>query len=348
MEAAHKPASKASVLTLTMGLFLLALLLLAALKVGAVNLSWTEFWQLASGSQGRETNAAHASIVLELRLPRALMALIVGAVLALSGLVLQGLLRNPLASPSLLGISSGGALGATSMILASHVFQWAHAGLVPAAAFIGCLLSSYWMLSLAQVEGRTDTGLLILGGVAINSLVGAAIGLFTFFADDAALRSITFWSLGSVAGSNWEQVAIVGLSSLPALIFLPFLGKSLNALMLGEREAEFLGLPVERLKITALWVLSLALGAAVAYTGVIGFVGLVVPHLLRLCLGADHRQLLAASSVYGACLLLAADLLARTVAAPLELPLGVVTGAIGSPYLLYLLRRYKKQQVRLG
>ncbi len=343
MEAARKNMSRR---VLCLGLLMLASLLVASLKIGAVSLSWSDLWQLVAAPEGIAANPTHDSIVFQLRLPRALLALIVGAVLALSGLVLQGLLRNPLASPSLLGISSGGALGATGMILGSHFFPWAHAGLVPAAAFVGCLLASFWMLSLAQVEGRTDTALLILGGVAINSLVGAAIGLFTFFADDAALRSITFWSLGSVAGASWEQVAIVGLCSLPALLFLSFLGNALNALLLGEREAEFLGLSVERLKLTAFWFLSLALGAGVAYSGVIGFVGLVVPHLLRLWLGADHRQLLVASSVYGACLLLAADLIARTIAAPLELPLGVVTGAIGSPYLIYLLRRDKKLRLR--
>lgn len=329
--------------SLSLGLLALAGLFISSLKGGAVSVSWWDLWQLLTQEY---PSSPEAAIVSQLRLPRTLMAMVVGAVLALSGLVLQGVLRNPLASPSLLGISSGGALGATSMIVASQALPWAHAGLVPLAAFLACLVSSFWMLSLARVDRRTDTGLLILGGVAINSLVGAAIGLFSFFADDAQLRSITFWSLGSVAGANWEQVLIVSLFSLPALLVLPWLGPALNALLLGEREAQFLGVPVENLKRTILWLVSLALGAAVAYTGVIGFVGLVVPHLLRLALGSDHRPLLPQSCIYGACLLLASDLLARTLAAPLELPIGVVTGAIGSPYLLYLLRRAKQGGLR--
>jgi len=328
-------ASARYVWTLGPGIFLARRLGRTSIKMGAVSIPWSHFAKL---------NDAEAVIIRDLRLPRAALAFLVGGILALSGVCLQGLLRNPLASPSLLGITSGAALFASLMIIAQQAFlrflnpAWAES-LVAVGAFVGCLLTSLWLYRLSQTSGHTNTALLLLAGVAITSLAGAGTGFITFLADDAQLRSITFWNMGTLGAATWSQVLWVAVFSLPALFVLPMMGKTLNAMLLGEHEAQFLGFPVEQQKRLILICVCLAVGASVAFTGVIGFVGLVVPHLLRLWLGADHQKLLFSSLLFGGCLLLASDLIARTIAAPLELPLGVVTAAIGSPYFLLLLQR---------
>jgi iron complex transport system permease protein len=321
--------------TLSAGILLALMLGMTSIKVGAVSIPWSHFPALED---------AEVLIIRDLRMPRAALAFVVGAVLSISGVCLQGLLRNPLASPSLLGITSGAAFFASLMIIIQQALlsflnpAWAES-LIAAGAFVGCLLTSLWLYALSQKSGHTNTALLLLAGVAITSLAGAGTGFITFLADDAQLRSITFWSMGSVSAATWSQVLWVTLFSLPAFLVLPWMGRALNAMLLGEQEAQHLGFAVEKQKRFILICVSLAVGASVAFTGVIGFVGLVVPHLLRLWLGADHQRLLPTSLVFGGCLLLASDLIARTVTAPLELPLGVVTAAIGSPYFLILLQR---------
>ncbi|HYX35482.1 MAG TPA: iron ABC transporter permease [Oligoflexus sp.] len=329
-----KPSVRYTV-TLLAGFVLALVLVVASIKMGAVSIPWENFSHL---------EPAQAMIIWDLRLPRAAMAFLVGGILALTGVCLQGLLRNPLASPSLLGMTSGAALFAAIIIIAQHSFlsflhpAWAES-MIAAGAFVGCLLTSLWLYGLARQSGQTNTALLLLAGVAITSLAGAGTGFITFIADDAQLRSITFWNMGSVGTATWSQVLCIAVFSLPAILILPWMGRSLNAMLLGEQEAQFLGFPVEKQKRLILVCVSLAVGASVAFTGVIGFVGLVVPHLLRLWLGADHQRLLPTSLIFGGCLLLASDIIARTVAAPLELPLGVVTASIGAPYFLYLLQR---------
>lgn len=321
--------------TLGAGILLALMLGMTSIKMGAVSIPWSHFSDLKE---------AEVLIIRDLRLPRAALAFVVGAVLSLSGVCLQGLLRNPLASPSLLGMTSGAAFFAALMIIIQKALlsflnpAWAES-LIAAGAFVGCLLTSLWLYALSQKSGHTNTALLLLAGVAITSLAGAGTGFLTFLADDAELRSITFWSMGSVGAATWSQVLWVTLFSLPAFLILPWMGRALNAMLLGEQEAQFLGFPVEKQKRLILVSVSLAVGASVAFTGVIGFVGLVVPHLLRLWLGADHERLLPTSLIFGGCLLLGSDLIARTATAPLELPLGVVTAAIGSPYFLILLQR---------
>lgn len=326
----------------------LAIVIVLSLKMGAVAVSWPSLLHLLSEGQLASLSERPAFAILwSLRLPRCLMAVLVGAVLGLAGASLQGLLRNPLASPSLIGISSGAALCAAGAIVLQHKLLQVFAidlgiWLVPFAAFAGSLVCSLWVFALAMNGHRMDTGLMLLAGVAINSLCGAGTGLLTFFADDAQLRNLTYWTLGSVAGSDWQQLGMVLLFSLPALIVLPMMGRTLNALLLGESEAQHLGIPLESRKRLMIVLISLAVGCAVAFSGIIGFVGLIVPHLLRLMLGSDQRRILPASCVLGALLLAASDLIARSIAGPLELPLGVVTAAIGSPYFLWLLRSYKR------
>lgn len=325
-------------LTLLVGIVLAIVLAVASIKLGAVPISWQDIRGI------RSMDEPQALIIWQLRLPRTALAFLVGAVLSLTGVVLQGLLRNPLASPTLLGMTSGAAFFAAIVIVAQHAFlsflspAWVES-MVAIGAFVGCLLTTIWLYSLARQGGQTNTGLLLLAGVAITSIAGAGTGFIVFLADDAQLRNITFWNLGSVGTASWSQVLVVLVFSAPALLILPWMGRSLNAMLLGEQEAQYLGFPVEKQKRIMLVCISLAIGSSVAFTGVIGFVGLVVPHLLRLFLGADHQRLLPTSLVFGGCLLMGSDIIARTAAAPLELPLGVVTAAIGAPYFLYLLQR---------
>ena len=319
---------------------LIVLLGMLSLRLGAVSMSWSELWAALQG-HGEEN---HRTILLQLRAPRAVMALLCGGVLGASGVIAQGILRNPMAAPSLIGLSTGASFTAALAI----VFPW-HGlipllWLVPTAAFFGSALSAAFVFAIARSAGRTDVAVLLLGGLAVNSIAGAGTGLLTFLADDPQLRDITFWNLGSVAASSWDQILVLLVFSLPLLISLKTSAPVLNAWVLGEDEASLLGINVERQKWLQILILALSVGAAVSFTGVIGFVGLVVPHLLRMAIGTDHRQLLPQSFLWGAVLLMASDLVSRTIAVPEEMPIGIITACIGSPYFIYLLRNQMRRQ----
>lgn len=286
--------------------------------------------------------AVYQAILLEIRLPRVLMAMLVGAVLAVSGAVLQGLLRNPLAEPALLGISGGSALGAVASMLLAGSLGWdgpQASVVVPVAALLGGLVFATLVFRLATVRGITSVSALLLAGVALNAMAGAGVGLGIYLAPDAQLRPVTFWALGSLAGASWDQLRLVSIPILVALGVLVTSGARLNLFALGEREAFHLGVPVERSK--RLWIALVVLGvsAAVSVCGIIGFVGLIVPHMLRSVLGADHRYLLPLSAIGGAFLLLGADGLARHWIAPAEIPVGLLTSLAGGPFFLLLLQR---------
>lgn len=329
---------------------LLAVLILCSLAVGAVGIPPLEVLGIlaqAAGISGLpDYDAGHAAVLLDIRAPRIVLGVLVGSALAMSGATIQGLFRNPLADPGLIGVSSGAALAAVSVIvLGSTLLQGLSEALgyytLPVAAFIGSLLVTLLVYRLANVEGRTDVATMLLAGVAINALMGAATGLLTYMADDAQLRTLTFWAMGSLGGVTWVQVLAVAPLILIPLFILPFFAHALNAILLGEAEAGHLGFNLERIKQGLIVLVALVVGSTVALTGVIGFVGLVVPHLLRLMLGPDHRLLLPASALLGASLLLAADLLARTLVTPAELPIGIITAALGGPFFLWLLGRYR-------
>lgn len=283
-------------------------------------------------------------VVLHLRLPRVLLAVLVGSALAVSGAALQGLFRNPLADPGLVGVSAGAALGAVTVIVLGAT--WLH-GLVsllgiytlPVAAFLGGLVATLLVYRLAQQGGYTPVATLLLAGIAINAVAGAGTGLLTFVADDQQLRSLTFWTMGSLGGATWSSIAAAAPLILFPMLALPVLAMALNAFLLGESVAQHLGVRVEHIKIMVVTLTAMAVGAAVAVSGIIGFVGLVVPHLLRLWFGPDHRYLLPGSALLGAFLLLLADLLARNVVAPAELPIGLITALVGGPFFLALLLR---------
>lgn len=320
-------------------LLLLAIATVMALRVGPVAIGSVDVWQALWQSDG----SLQAMVVRELRLPRMILAALVGSALALSGAILQGLFRNPLADPGLIGVSSGAALGAVSVIvMASWWLNPVPVWLLPMMAFVGALLATLVVWRIATRQSGTDVSLLLLAGIAINALVMALTGLLVFAADDAQLRELTFWNLGSVAQATPEQIAV----TLPCLILvwltIPWLARPLNALLLGEAVAGHLGFSVERVKRIAIFSVALSVGAAVSVSGLIGFVGLVAPHLVRLTLGADHRFLLPASALLGAALLITADTIARTIVAPAELPIGLVMALMGGPFFLFLLMQRRR------
>jgi iron complex transport system permease protein len=285
-----------------------------------------------------------ALVILNIRLPRLLLGAMVGAGLAVAGALMQGLFRNPLADPGLVGVSAGAGLAAAATIvlgdrlLAGVIGKLPFAAL-PAGAFLGGLATTTLLYLIATREGRTSVATMLLAGVALGALAGAMTGFLAYLSDDRQLRDLTFWSLGSLGGATWTKVWAIAPVILPLLAAMGFLARGLDALALGEAEAFHLGVPVQRLKIAIIVLTALAVGAGVAAAGLIGFIGIVVPHMLRLVIGPGHRALLPLAALGGAALLVAADTIARIVVAPAELPIGIVTAAIGAPFFLWLLLR---------
>ncbi|BBR55904.1 Vitamin B12 import system permease protein BtuC [Pseudomonas putida] len=282
-------------------------------------------------------------ILGQIRLPRTLLGLAVGAVLALSGVTMQGLFRNPLADPGLVGVASGAALGAAVAIVGGSwlggIPEWFSPYLLSGCAFVGGLGVTALVYRLGRRDGQTSVATMLLAGIALTALAGSAVGLFTYLADDATLRTLTFWNLGSLNGASYERLWPLLLVTAAVALWLPRRAQALNALLLGESEARHLGIDVESLKRELVFCTALGVGAAVAAAGLIGFIGLVVPHLMRLLAGPDHRVLLPASLLAGGALLLFADLVARLALAPAELPIGIVTAFLGAPFFLFLLIR---------
>lgn len=293
---------------------------------------------------GQHVSDIHQSILTSVRLPRVILGFLAGAVLAMTGVLMQAFFRNPLADPALIGVSAGGALGAVAMIVLgvsvfSGLAKLAAVFALPTAAFLGSLAATSVVFALARQEGRVNVTTMLLCGIAVNAMAGAGIGLLSFVADDAQLRDLTFWSLGSLGAASWWQVQAVGPAFVALALSAPFLMSGMNALLLGDSEALHLGYRVERLKLFILLLTCLGAGAVVATCGVIGFVGLIAPHLSRLLVGPDHRYVLPLSALLGAILLTFADIIARTSVSPAELPIGILTALIGGPVFLWLLRR---------
>ncbi len=306
---------------------------LLAVGVGAVPISPGDILGALAGDADATTRA----IVVDLRLPRAALAVIIGAALAVAGTVFQALLRNPLAEPYILGVSGGAAVGAVAVI---GFFAAAPGWLVPVAAFAGGIGAIVLVFRIAASVGTTlDTRVLLLAGVVVGAFFNAVILLLLTLADVETFRSAVFWMMGSLASATWSSVGLLALYTLPALAVLLALARPLNLMAIGEETALYLGTRVERVKRVAYVVASLLVAAGVAAAGVIGFVGLIVPHALRLIWGGDHRFLLPGSAIAGGAFLLLADTAARTVAAPVELPVGVVTALIGVPVFVVLLTR---------
>ena len=331
--------------TLVVGLIgLAAASLLVGVGVGAVPIAPEDAIAIILRHLGLDTGATvdpqDDAILWLIRLPRVLLGALVGGALAAAGAALQGVFRNPLADPGLIGVASGASLGAVAAIVLG-VTAVVPGGL-QIAAFVGGVLAALLVYSLARYEGRTETVTLILTGVAVTAIVGAAIGLLLARADDAELRDVIFWSLGSLGGATWPLVGATAPFVLIGIAVAWARARHLDLMALGEREARNLGVDTERTRIVLVLGLALATGAAVAAAGVIAFVGLVVPHLVRLAAGPAHRLVVPASALAGAALVVFADVAARTVAAPVELPLGVITSLTGGPFFLWLLWRTRR------
>jgi len=284
------------------------------------------------------------AVIVNIRLPRMILGVLIGAGLAVSGLLMQGLFRNPLADPGLVGVSAGSSLGAVTIIVlggtalapfteALGIFA------LPLAAFGGGLATTFVLYRVATKGGQTAIATMLLAGIAIAALAGALSGVLVYIASDNQLRDLTFWGMGSLAGATWIKILAAGPIIAAALFVAAFLSKGLNALTLGEATAAHLGVPVQKFKIAAIVAVAGATGASVAVSGGIGFVGIVVPHLLRLVIGPDHRYLLPATALLGSTFLLFADAISRTIVAPAELPIGIVTAAFGGPFFLWILLR---------
>ncbi|MFE8915877.1 FecCD family ABC transporter permease [Streptomyces globisporus] len=341
---APSPRRKAYLLTLGLSLALLAGCLLSA-AIGAYSIPLGDVLssvQHRIGLGGQALDRVGESVLWNVRLPRVALAVLVGASLGCAGALMQGVFGNPLAEPGVIGISAGAAVGAVASIALGLTFfgNWT----ITVFAFLAGLATVLLVYALSRSGGRTEVVTLILTGIAVNAFAGALIGLFIFFADNAQITQITFWQLGSLSQATWPKVLAVLPCALAGLLIAPFHSRKLDLLALGERPARHLGVDVERLRIVLVLVVALLTAAAVAVAGIISFVGLLVPHLLRMANGPGHRFLVPGSALGGALVLVAGDLAARTVAAPAELPLGVLTALFGSPFFFWLLRRTRRKQ----
>ncbi|HET8729434.1 MAG TPA: iron ABC transporter permease [Alphaproteobacteria bacterium] len=316
---------------------------LAAIAHGAIFISPLEILRAVPAAMGLTSQGIDpltASVLFQIRLPRVALALAVGAGLGISGAVLQGLFRNPLADPGLIGVSSGAGLAAVAtIVLGGSLPGLAGIFALPLAAFLGGMVTTVVVYNVVGERGGAATAMLLLAGIAVNAMASAGMGILTYISDDSQLRELTFWLMGSVGGATWAVAAPASfLIALAICLLLPIAGP-LNVYLLGEAEARHLGIDVRRLKRTAILATALAVGAAVAVSGIIGFIGLVVPHLVRLIAGPDHRFVLPGAGLLGATLLCGADILARTLVVPAELPIGLVTSLVGGPFFLWLLLR---------
>jgi iron complex transport system permease protein len=338
----REAVARAALVLLSIFLVLSAVISLTA---GASNASVTAVLRYWLGFVDRDgVSAGDILIVQQIRLPRVVAGMLVGAALAVSGTVMQGIFRNPLADPGLAGVSAGSGLGAAVVIVLAGSLATPFLNLfgflaLPVAAFAGGLVTTSLLYGLATRGGQTSIATMLLAGIALGALAMAATGILVYMADDRQLRDLSFWQLGSLAGATWLKAATLGFILAASMSLLPFMARGLNALSMGEAVAHHMGIPVQGLKRTAIVMVAAMTGGAVALSGGIGFVGIVVPHLLRLTIGPDHRFLLPASALLGAALLVLADAVARTIVAPAELPIGIITAIAGAPFFLWTLLR---------
>lgn len=296
----------------------------------------------ANTVENTSANTTHWYVLSEIRLPRVIMTMLIGALLAVSGCAMQGLVRNPLADPGLIGIAGGAAAAALSMTIVPPLLPALESVWVAMWAFGGALLSVWTVLRFSNGPQGVSVAALILAGVAINALTGTVIGAISYVASDDALRQISYWTMGSLAGASWTLCGLVALASFIAITGLMKSRNALNLMALGEKEAAYMGLNVTRYKQRVLWLVAFSVALATALCGIIGFVGLVVPHMCRAIFGVNHQVLIPASALTGALLLIVADTLARTLFVPMEIPIGIVTSAVGAPFFLYLLWQQRR------
>ncbi|MCB5189697.1 iron ABC transporter permease [Methylobacillus arboreus] len=333
----------------------LAILVVLAAGIGAVSIPPLDVLKLLMSPPGSaawqsipQEQIQQAMVLWNIRLPRLALGVLTGMALAVSGAAMQALLRNPLAEPGLVGISGGAALFAALAIVLGGGWMVALHEMIgefalPIFAFIGSLIATILIFVISTRQGKTSIALMLLAGIAISSLCGALIGLMTFIASDLQMRSLNFWSLGSLGAATWPMVTMVACLSGSSVLVLLKQSSALNTLALGEVQASLLGISVRRLNQICIAAIALAVGAAVSVTGIIGFIGLVAPHLVRLSVGPDQRLVMPAAALVGAILILLSDLLARTIAMPTEVPVGIVTALLGVPFFLALLFRMRRK-----
>ncbi|QHS60943.1 FecCD family ABC transporter permease [Chitinophaga agri] len=338
--------------SITLLSMLLIIVILVATGTGAMHMSPMQVLAILLGKTGIHLPVAYEEnmpgVLWMIRLPRVVLSVLIGAGLGLAGASLQGLFRNPLADPGLIGVSSGASMAAVVMIIVQNalpVFQ--HAPILNyyalnMAAFAGAVITTLVIFHVARTGGQAVISTLLLAGIAVRALCESVVGLMTYLANNEQLRSISFWSLGSLGGASWQTVGGVAPFILIPLIMLPRLAPALNLMALGEREAMHSGVRIPRLKALLVVLATMAVAAGVAVAGIIGFIGLIVPHMVRQFTGPDYRSLIPGAALSGAVLLTVADLLSRTIVAPAELPVGIITAIIGAPFFLWLIIKEKR------
>jgi iron complex transport system permease protein len=339
---------------LTLSLLLVIAIVLSA-GTGAVYLSFREISALIAHKAFGSgiVNPVHEGLFFQIRLPRTILCLFVGAALSVSGALMQSLFRNPIVEPGLVGTSAGSALGAALFIVLGSNSFFSHLSfmgdlLMPVCAFMGGLVATVIVYYFSASLNRVNISVMILAGIAVNAIANGATGFLAYIARDPQARSITFWNLGSFAGANWTAVAFAGASTIVGFFLSLRFAKSLNALQLGDTEAEYLGINTERLKISIILINTLLVSIATSLVGIIAFVGLIIPHLLRLMKGSDNRFLIIGSALLGAIVLSITDMVCRVVIAPAEMPIGIITAFIGAPVFLWLLNRMKNNGQKGG
>ena len=328
--------------------FLISILLLAcvcSLMIGAYPIELKTILHIVFQFNAQDVHVTDQMILLQVRLPRLIMAVLIGASLAVCGAVIQGLFRNPLADPGLIGISTGAMLFAIFTIVFGGV--WLSEALqvyaLPVAGFIGACLVTFLVYRLSTTDNHTDITLMLLAGIAISALGGALTGIIIYMADDNQLRDITFWSMGSLANLAWEDVLFAGPILIVCTLILFRFSTALNLMLMGESVSKHSGIDVVKLKKQIIILVALMVSICVCLSGIIGFVGLVCPHIVRLMVGPDHRKVIGLSAILGALMMAVADLIARTLIAPAELPIGIITALIGAPFFMWLLIEQKKK-----
>jgi len=324
---------------------LLCLIVLASIQWGAVRITNQQMVEAFQHFfQGKTPSSIYEGVFLQIRLPRVFLCLFSGAILSVSGVFMQGLFRNPLVEPGIIGTSAGAAFGASIVfVLASYLpVEWKSLVgplLVPLFAFVGAIVATYLVYNISKSQQKTNVLSILLVGLAINAMGLSGMGFMTYIARDPQARSINFWNLGTFSGANWQQVLILFiLLILVTLSIFKFI-KPLNALLLGEEEALYLGINVKKFRRKILLINTLMVAIVTSFVGVIGFVGLIVPHIVRQLVGSDHKKLLPASMLIGSSVLLLADLVARLLLAPSEIPIGIITSILGAPVFIFLLKK---------
>ena len=329
---------------------LLPISFVTALAFGTINISIVDTLSslLSVFSNSDEAQSRVDLVIQQIRLPRALLAAIVGALLGMCGATTQGLFRNPLADPSLIGVTAGASAGAalaiffvgsTGLSIGSFLGVSMGLGLVSIGSFIGGAIAVLVVYTLASNTRGTSVATMLLAGIAITALASSLTNILEFFGDEETLRRISLWRMGGLDGASYSRVFLAAIIGAIVMLILPRYSTALNALLLGESEARHLGLSVQSIKVSLILLVAAGVGASVALAGTIAFIGLIVPHIIRLLIGPDHRYLLPVSALGGACLLLISDTIARTIVSPIELPVGIVTAILGAPFFISLLRR---------